>query len=41
VLRGEAVITATALENYIGKRGLVNYEAWYVTPAPRDVEQLP
>lgn len=32
IAAGHARIASTALENYIGRRGLVNYEAWEVEP---------
>ena len=34
-----ARIAGTQHETYIGKRGVVNYEAWYVEPCSSQVEQ--
>lgn len=32
VKAGKAKVAGTAHETYIGKRGIVSYEAWYVEP---------
>jgi hypothetical protein len=32
IKQGRARITSTVHETYIGKRGIVNYEAWNVEP---------